>query len=736
MAMYDAFISYSHAKDKPIAGALQSVIQKLGKPWYRRRALRVFRDDTSLSATPHLWPSIEQALGHSRYFILLASREAAASKWVNREVDFWLQNKSADTLLIGVTDGELSWDESIGDFTPGNNVPLPPVLARRFPAEPKWVDLRSHRNAVNPRNAGFIELGADFAAAIHGIPKEDLLSQEVRQQRRALKLACSAAGLLLILVGLAAWQWREALAQRNRAERTLAQATETANGLVFDLARRFRDSGLPAELVKEILDRARDLQEQLVGGGQVTAALRHSEGAALLETVTTLLRIGDTTAALSAADRARLIFESLLASGDESEDWASYVAASYGNIGDVLEVQGDLAGALKSYQAAFDIYQRLVAADSKLPFDLNRYRRRQQELAVAYSKLGDVLLVQGELDETLKNYQASLEIRERLADSDWNNAELQRALAMSYNKLGSVLADVAVSCYKAGDTAGMRSKLEEALKNYQESLAILQRLATADRGNTALKRDLAVAYDKVADVLGGQGKLEESLRNYQESLAIMERLAASDRSNSGWQYDLAVTHGHIGDLLKAQGKLDQALASYRQQLLIVERLAASDRANFDLQRHLSTACINVGDILFEQSKLDDAFKLFQECVEKQRVTTSVSSEVTAKISGRIGNLAFRFLLARNFAQALEAADQAISLTPSKLWLYTNRAHALMLLGRTDEARALYLQYSSRPKVEGEKSWQELILEDFVKMRSAGISHPLMDEIEAKFGARG
>ena len=40
MALYDAFISYSHAKDKPIAAALQSVVQKLGKPWYRRRALR------------------------------------------------------------------------------------------------------------------------------------------------------------------------------------------------------------------------------------------------------------------------------------------------------------------------------------------------------------------------------------------------------------------------------------------------------------------------------------------------------------------------------------------------------------------------------------------------------------------------------------------------------------------------------------------------------------------------
>jgi len=81
---YDAFISYSHAKDKPIAAALQSVIQKLGKPWYQRRALRVFRDDTSLSATPQLWPSIEQALSQSRYLLLLASPEAASSHWVGK----------------------------------------------------------------------------------------------------------------------------------------------------------------------------------------------------------------------------------------------------------------------------------------------------------------------------------------------------------------------------------------------------------------------------------------------------------------------------------------------------------------------------------------------------------------------------------------------------------------------------------------------------------------------------
>src|SRR3954451_21557505 len=110
MALYDAFISYSSARDRSIAAALQSVLQRLGKPWYHRRALRVFRDATSLSASPHLWPSIEQALGKSRYLILLASPEAAASTWVEKELSYWLEHKSVDTLLIAVVDGVVAWD--------------------------------------------------------------------------------------------------------------------------------------------------------------------------------------------------------------------------------------------------------------------------------------------------------------------------------------------------------------------------------------------------------------------------------------------------------------------------------------------------------------------------------------------------------------------------------------------------------------------------------------------------
>jgi hypothetical protein len=84
-------------------------------------------------------------------------------------------------------------------------------------------------------------------------------------RRRNILTSSLAAGFIvaLVLAGLAYWQREVAVAERQIAEDTLAAATKTANSLVFDLAQRFRNTmGMPASLVKDILERARGLQTQ------------------------------------------------------------------------------------------------------------------------------------------------------------------------------------------------------------------------------------------------------------------------------------------------------------------------------------------------------------------------------------------------------------------------------------------------------------------------------------------
>jgi hypothetical protein len=66
---YKAFISYSHAADGQLAPTLQSALHRFAKPFYKLRALRVFRDKTSLHLTPQLWPLIQSSLSESEYFL-------------------------------------------------------------------------------------------------------------------------------------------------------------------------------------------------------------------------------------------------------------------------------------------------------------------------------------------------------------------------------------------------------------------------------------------------------------------------------------------------------------------------------------------------------------------------------------------------------------------------------------------------------------------------------------------
>jgi len=216
---YDAFISYSHAATSRLAPALQSALQRFAKPWYRMRALNLYRDKTSLAATPSLWPSIEKALASCRWFLLLASPEAAASEWVRREVEWWIARGGAERLLILVAAGELVWDRARGDFDWERTTALPPQLKGVFKDEPLWVDLRWTAGAgdLTLRHSQFHACVVDIAAALYGRPKDEIDGEDVRQHRLTVRLAAVGTVALVVLAVTAAITAYQAIQQRDLA---------------------------------------------------------------------------------------------------------------------------------------------------------------------------------------------------------------------------------------------------------------------------------------------------------------------------------------------------------------------------------------------------------------------------------------------------------------------------------------------------------------------------------------
>ncbi len=226
---YDAFISYSHRLDADITARLQTELQRFAKPWYRVRALHLFRDQTSLAASPHLWTTIEEALADCGWLILIASPESAQSSWVAREIAWWRAHRPMNHVLIAVTRGELVWDEAAGDLDWSATTALSKeALGHGFAQEPRWVDLRWARDSADSLRSADPRLQdavADLAAAIRQVPKDTLIGEHIRHRRRTVQAAVAVAAALVVLLAFSLTAAFIAKAQQDRADQENTVAT-------------------------------------------------------------------------------------------------------------------------------------------------------------------------------------------------------------------------------------------------------------------------------------------------------------------------------------------------------------------------------------------------------------------------------------------------------------------------------------------------------------------------------
>ncbi|BAT58722.1 hypothetical protein GJW-30_1_01249 [Variibacter gotjawalensis] len=553
-ALYDAFISYSHAKDKPLAAAIQSVMQKLGKPWYRRRALRVFRDDTSLAATPELWPTLEKTLDRSRYLIILASPEFARSKWCGMEVAHWLERKSLDSVLIAVTDGELAWEGD--DFVFDERAPLPEILKGRFKNEPKWIDFRAWRDMPVASDPRFVDAAANLASAVHDLPKDDLLGQEVQAQKRALRLASSAAVVVALLAAGAGWQWyeasrqrAEAQMQRDHAERNLALARKAADDLVFNLVQKVRSvEGIRADVLRRVLEVAQSVMDDLARGAPNDLEVLKNRAAMLTEFVTTYLALGDVQQAQKSAEEGVALLRRIVAARPAETLALGNLAVGLEKLGDVRSAAGNHEGARAAYDEGVTLVRRTAAAE---PNDTER----GHDLSALLIKLGDA---RGQLNDVAgarAAYDEALAGARILVLRDSNNTRLLRLVAGCLNRLGLLLqAD-------KNDRAG-------ALAAYEEGLTITRRLVAASPQDVDLQRDLFVHLTNFGDVQRDGGDRPAALALYEEALTVIRRLAASDPDNAMWQGDIVFVLYRVGQLAEPK----RSAAAYREGLAILEAL--------------------------------------------------------------------------------------------------------------------------------------------------------------------
>ncbi|HEX8456537.1 MAG TPA: tetratricopeptide repeat protein [Pyrinomonadaceae bacterium] len=210
---FDAFISYSGTPE--VARLVYSYLSRVGGSLWRLSRwwnLKVFFDKGQIRVGDDLSASISHAVRHARYFVLLASTTAAQSKWVAKELEFWLRIRPASDVLIVVLDGAIAWDEEAMDFDWEMTDCIPQILKGRY-REECWEDLRVFSSAAGtrPDKERLREVVASLGAKILDVPREQLRCEEERIYKRRRAAALVLVACLIVSAAFIVYFWLTAV---------------------------------------------------------------------------------------------------------------------------------------------------------------------------------------------------------------------------------------------------------------------------------------------------------------------------------------------------------------------------------------------------------------------------------------------------------------------------------------------------------------------------------------------
>jgi len=315
------------------------------------------------------------------------------------------------------------------------------------------------------------------------------------------------------------------------------------------------------------------------------------------------------------------------------------------NQGVVLEKQGQVDAAVKSYRQAVELlpdYSSALLNLGKLLVETGQFAeaaarcqealRIRPNLVEAHFSLGAALAGLGRIDEAVAQYQEALRIRPDFVEAHFNlgaaladRGQVDQAIA-HYQKVLEIKPDHAEAHNNLGlDLAG-RGQIDEAVAHYRKALEIKPDypdphnnlgLALAGRGQVdeaiahyrkalEIKPDFVKAHFNLANALAGRGHVDEAIAHFQEALKIKPNYAEA--------------HLNLGAALAGRGQLDEAIAQYQKALEITPNYA---------EVHF-----NLGVILAGRGQVDEAVAHYRKAQEIKPDFLEAHFNLASALAGR------------------------------------------------------------------------------------------------------
>ena len=264
---YKAFLSYKHPDDAQALAFVENFeasLKSYAKPTLSA-PIKIFRDEVNLAPGADLNQLIRDALEESEFLLLLASRDAANSKWVDDEIRVWFDElkRPQESLIVVVLDGQIELKDT-HEIDWARTDCLPPSAKEFIETIPLWIDFIGLTQVANIDlgHPGFKAGVNRIVARFRNLDPEIMIGAEILQHRKNRRLVFGSAAVLTVL--MIATIVFAMLTQFQRQQAAVAwehsMSRQLAAQSVYSIRNRANQLELSALLAVEAVQRSPTLQ--------------------------------------------------------------------------------------------------------------------------------------------------------------------------------------------------------------------------------------------------------------------------------------------------------------------------------------------------------------------------------------------------------------------------------------------------------------------------------------------
>jgi eukaryotic-like serine/threonine-protein kinase len=515
----------------------------------------------------------------------------------------------------------------------------PQRLRRELQGDLDNIVLKAMRKEPQRRYASAEQFSEDIHRYFQRLPvlaRQDTLAY--RTSKFMSRHRAGVAAAMLVVVALLAgavttlWQAHLARQERDKAEHRFNQVRKLASAVLFDyhdgIEKLPGSTPMREKMVKDALEYLDNLSAEGSGDETLQRELASAyEKVGDVQGAPYRANLGNYTGALVSHNKALAIRAKLNSTSTESAQIRLELAHSYGTVGELSQVTGDIPAALENYSKAFAVLALLS----------NRSVETERELSTLHVRFGRALKGSGELAKALDNYRQGIAITNRLSAASPGDQRLKRDLAFASIFLGDALKDsgdleAALATERAAsalleplvtqtnaqsrrDVTVAQQRIAEVLERMGDKRGALeidlkvlvtdQELAKGDPSNALTRRDIYIDYYKIAFLQEAIREMKAALANQGQCIALCEAAVAANPGSSESRADLAVGYFRLGEMLEHGGKFQEALRSYKQAVTIEEAMSNADPSNTVARGDLSEDYMKVCDVSFKLGQTTD-----------------------------------------------------------------------------------------------------------------------------------